>query len=512
MGDLSYIDRDAEVKIVGQDNVSNRVNYVGADANGNMFVLPSNAGPVAPGTVAANSGLAGGVYNTTLPTLTNTQQAALQLTSSGALIVSTSGNTIDVGNLTNNNAAPAANNLGVLPALAEGTLSASRYTTGNQVLLVTDLAGNTNVDLQYYLGAAVSKTNPIATTISDGTNVITAAISAYGTAPTGTEVMGVNAYITNIPTVNQGTSPWLTKDSADGPVTPGTVAGFSQLIGGQYNTTLPTLTTGQQSAIQLDSSGRLLVSGITLDIAPATQTITTRDIASTTTTGANGQNFITGTPTAGSVATFAFTTEETVIVQTTGTWTGTLQLEVSMDGGTTWSPRPGHQDGTSYILNSFTNNFTAGVNVGGYTNFRLRAIAAMTGTVTVKIIESINQTLVYIGNALKLTDNSGNTTDITANGDLGVADIIDTAGQFRAQSVTTTAAEALGAATILANRKSLTITPTNGTVYWGFSNAVTTTTGTPIFKNQCMSFAIGAALHVYVISAGTVDCRMTEGA
>jgi hypothetical protein len=52
-----------------------------------MFVLPTNAGPVTPGTVAANSGLAGGQYNTVLPTLTNTQQSAIQLDSSGRLIV-----------------------------------------------------------------------------------------------------------------------------------------------------------------------------------------------------------------------------------------------------------------------------------------------------------------------------------------------------------------------------------------------------------------------------------------
>lgn len=43
-----------------------------------------------------------------------------------------------------------------------------------------------------------------------------------------------------------------------GPVSPGTAAAFSDLIGGQYNSSLPTLTNGQQSAIQLDSSGRLL--------------------------------------------------------------------------------------------------------------------------------------------------------------------------------------------------------------------------------------------------------------
>lgn len=274
MADLTRLQSDLPVNIAGVNpSTGIGTTFVEVDANGNMFVLPTNAGPVTPGTVATNSGLAGGQYNTTLPTLTNTQQASLQLTSTGALIVSSTSTSTAVGTLTNNNAAPAANNLGVLPGLAEGTLNAARYTTGDQVLLVTDLAGNTNVDLQYYLGAAVSTTNPIATTISDGTHVITAAISAYGTAPTGTEVMGVNAYITNIPTVNQGTSPWITKDQSDGPVTPGTVAAFSQLAGGQYNSTLPTLTTGQQASLQLDSSGRLIISPTsTLDVGVADKT------------------------------------------------------------------------------------------------------------------------------------------------------------------------------------------------------------------------------------------------
>ncbi len=259
MADLSYIDRDLEVKIVGQDATGTSVNYVSADVNGNMLTKDYSDGPVAPGTAALTSMLTGGQYNSTPPTLTNTQQSALQLTSSGALIVTSSGSSTATGTLTNNNAAPAANNLGVLPAVAEGTLSASRYTTGDQVLLVTDLAGNTNVDLQYYLGAAVSKTNPIMTSISDGTNSITAAISAYGTAPTGTEVMGVNAFITNTPTVNQGTSPWIVKDEADGPVTPGTVSSFSQLAGGQFNTTAPAPTTGQQVALQVNAQGALSI-------------------------------------------------------------------------------------------------------------------------------------------------------------------------------------------------------------------------------------------------------------
>ena len=63
----------------------------------------------------------------------------------------------------------------------------------------------------------------------------------------------------DVVSVVQSTSPWVTKDQSDGPVTPGAVASFSQLMGGQYNSALPTLTTGQQSAVQLDSSGRLIV-------------------------------------------------------------------------------------------------------------------------------------------------------------------------------------------------------------------------------------------------------------
>lgn len=54
---------------------------------------------------------------------------------------------------------------------------------------------------------------------------------------------------------------WLqVVDPANGPLAPGTAAGFSNLIGGQYSAALPTLTDGQQAAVQVDSSGRLLVS------------------------------------------------------------------------------------------------------------------------------------------------------------------------------------------------------------------------------------------------------------
>lgn len=92
-----------------------------------------------------------------------------------------------------------------------------------------------------------------------------------------------------------------------------------------------------------------------------------------------------------------------------------------------------------------------------------------------------------------------------------VLDYINVTGQYRAQSVTTSAAEALGSASILTNRKMLSITPTNGIVYWGYSNAVTISSGVPIFKNQTVTFAVGPSIHIYLIAGSTIDCRITEG-
>lgn len=77
----------------------------------------------------------------------------------------------------------------------------------------------------------------------------------------------------DVVTVDQGTSPWVTKDQSDGPVTPGTVASFSQLAGGQYNSSLPTLTTAQQAALQVDASGRLLVGSIASPLPAGTNNI-----------------------------------------------------------------------------------------------------------------------------------------------------------------------------------------------------------------------------------------------
>jgi hypothetical protein len=102
--------------------------------------------------------------------------------------------------------------------------------------------------------------------ITDGTNVagvapastaaiatqpaLVVALSPTTPLPAGTNLLG---------SVNQGTSPWITKDVADGSVSGGTAGTFSQLAGGVYNSAGVTLTNGQQASLQLDVNGYLEV-------------------------------------------------------------------------------------------------------------------------------------------------------------------------------------------------------------------------------------------------------------
>lgn len=354
-----------------------------------------------------------------------------------------------------------------------------------------------------------------------------------------------------------------------------------------------------------------------LDIS-ASGSITAFDAVSTSLVGANSQTFYFGTPTAGSVVSFAITSINTVSVEATLLGVcGPMYIEVSMDGGTLWVRPNVFQPSTQNYINGYTSNFVAIVNVAGMTNLRVRGITSWTGNATITVKETINTQVINISDALppganviggvtqsgtwnvnnvsgtvslptgastaanqtteisalqlidnpigsvaagtagtssflgggvfntslptltntqqtaiqldssgrqiiaplantsvikvQLQDNAG-TAIVLDNSQLLVQDVINTSGQNRAQSVTTSAAEALGAATILTNRKYISILPTNGTIYWGYTSGVTTVIGTPIFKNQLMTIAATDNVHIYVIAATTIDVRITEGA
>lgn len=193
------------------------------------------------------------------------------------------------------------------------------------------------------------------------------------------------------------------------------------LVQGAVTTAAPTYTTGQTDPLSLTTAGALRVdaSGTTqpvsfpADNSPATQNITVVDTGTTTTAGANGQSIYTGTSTAGSTALFTLSSQESVGIQVTGTWTGTLQVESSLDGGTTWSKNGGHQKGVTFNSSSFTANFELETNVSTTTNLRIRATAAITGTATVKIVSSINTNAVYVLNALQVLDGGTTGTKLT---------------------------------------------------------------------------------------------------
>lgn len=100
----------------------------------------------------------------------------------------------------------------------------------------------------------------------------------------------------------------------------------------------------------------------------------------------------------------------------------------------------------------------------------------------------------------------------SSNGDAFVRDSINTSSLNAAISVTTSAIEAKVGTSRLTSRKLLSITPTNGTVYWGSTSAVTIASGTPIFKNQCVTMAFTDNVAVWLIGVAATDVRIVEGA
>lgn len=186
------------------------------------------------GTAAASALLTGGVFNTVLPTLTDGQQGAIQLDSSGRAIITCPDGSCGGG--------------------GGGSLSATASSTPTPVLagpnkpLNIGLFSNLFVTPATPSGALVDLSTPSALIGADGTTI------ASGANP-----LPVSGTVTaNLGTI-AGVSTAANQASVIGTKAAGTAATNSLLTGGVYNTSLPTLTNGQQAAAQLDSVGRLIV-------------------------------------------------------------------------------------------------------------------------------------------------------------------------------------------------------------------------------------------------------------
>src|SRR5271157_4112205 len=201
-------------------------------------------------------------------------------------IVGNSGSTLDA--LVTPNTAPT-NGLAILGVFPTVTPS---LTTGQSAALQLDVSGRANVDLQSLAGTQLG------------------APSNYGTSPGAVEVQGVNAFITNTPAVTltsttitgtvavtQSTSPWVVSNSGTfavqatqttspwvvgGPAASGaTATGNPILNGGVFNTTQPTVTTGQIVDLQTTARGALIIaSGVdALNVSTASSGTTNTALA-----------------------------------------------------------------------------------------------------------------------------------------------------------------------------------------------------------------------------------------
>jgi len=383
-------------------------------------------------------------------------------------------------------------------------------------------------------------------------SVALASPTAYGSAPTG-NVIGVNAYVTNTPTVNQGTSPWVTslasttitgtvavtesgtwsvraQDGAGNALTSNstvpaghfaldqnitsilgtapTTAGFIDVKGADGNVFVRQGTAANLNATVV-GTGTFAVQAtventLTINYAntsPATQNITAQDVGSTSTTVSNNQVFVTGVPTPGSVASFALAAGYTTVqMLVTGAWTGTLVTEISVDGGTTWARQNIHQTGTNYLATTFTDNFEGGGGVSGATNFRVRATAAWTGTATVLIALSPSTHVVDVNNPIRICDSSFNTINSTSEGSPATTGLnvhVQNASPISVSNTGTFAVQPSGTVDTAPATQNITARDTNSTSTVG-ANSQTLITGSPT-AGSAANFALASGYDTFQV-------------
>lgn len=277
-----------------------------------------------------------------------------------------------------------------------GTLTFEGSTDGTVFNTITALNSSSNLFVtttttngQFLLNVAgLAAIRAKATAYTSGT--ITVEIKANAAAiisrPLSSLVGGTDGTI-----IGNLTDSLKTVGLSDGPVTAGAAATKSTLMGGIYNSSLPTLTTGQQVALQFDVNGRVITTS-----PLSSQTYTGTMSASNATVIANGAAF------------------QSYTILITGTWSGAIVPEKSADG-VTWVPVPSYDMAQGYVYASITSNNSVIV-PGGTTFFRVRMSSYTSGTAVITIVGSQSLSVVEViqpsGSSLntvsKINDASGN--------------------------------------------------------------------------------------------------------
>ena len=107
----------------------------------------------------------------------------------------------------------------------------------------------------------------------------------------------------------------------------------------------------------------------------------------------------------------------------------------------------------------------------------------------------------------------GATSDlqIAANALISQLTPLKAGGLFSDITVGLTAVEVKVGASRLANRKLVTVFALDSKMYWGYSNTVTASNGTPIFKSQMVSWEADSTCQIWIISvAAGKHARISE--
>src|SRR5271170_11722 len=245
--------------------------------------------------------------------------------------------TVDVnGNITITfTTAPASGELVTLQLNIIWNSGAAVSSSPSQTALVT-LSGSSTVSVSGTSAVNLTQLNSVAL----------GSPSNYGTSPGAVEVQGVNAFITNTPAVTltsttitgtvavtQSTSPWVVSNSGTfavqatqttspwvvgGPAASGaTATGNPIRNGGVFNTTQPTVTTGQIVDLQTTARGALIIASGVDALNVSTAASGTTNIALATWTSATALN----TAVSPYTNTFAYSTVQ-IILNQVGNFTG----------------------------------------------------------------------------------------------------------------------------------------------------------------------------------------------
>jgi hypothetical protein len=174
-------------------------------------------------------------------------------------------------------------------------------------------------------------------------------------------------------------------------------------------------------------------------------------------------------------------------------------------------------DGDNISIKDVTGTNSLDVNIDGSINITdngssltvdavdldIRNLSSSTDSVSSLIKDSSGNNLTSLGGALDVNIASGigiKTGGLQGNLSLTLAN---------------TAYEVKIGGSPLTNRSIVTVMPTDGDMYWGYDNTVTNTTGTPLFKNQFITFELDrsntAKIFLYSTMA-TKNARITESA